>query len=137
MLVGIEEEAAAAARMTLPLLSIVAPPVAADRGIAFMVVTRGMRLESDVDLLGEAVRLLTLGLDEGTPPAPTFLADRDGVWAAAAAEVITRPSPALAAERGSGANGAAVDSFCTDSLVEGAVCPRFRAGVETCCKAAV
>lgn len=75
LLTGIEVEAVAAARVTLPLLSV---PAAAARGIAFIVVTRGMRLDKEADLLGETVRLPTLGLDEGMPLA-AVLAAREGV----------------------------------------------------------
>ena len=65
--------------MTLPLLSEAAVLVAVDRGIAFMVATRGMRLDSDADLLGLTVRLPTLGLEDGIPLAATVLTDREGV----------------------------------------------------------
>lgn len=107
MLIGIDEEVAAAARTTLPLLSVAADAVVVDRGIALMVATRGMRLESDADLLGETVRL-TLGLEDGIALAATVLTDREGVCTAIAAGPVLEPSAALAALRAS----------CVDAKVE-------------------
>lgn len=79
MLIGIEEDAAAAARITLPPLSVVENAVTVGRGMAFIVATRGMRLESEEDLLGDTVRLPTLGLEEGTPLATAVRTEREGV----------------------------------------------------------
>ncbi len=82
-------------RTTLPLLSEVAGPLAVDLGIAFMVVTLGILLDNDAGLEGEAVRLPTLGLDEGTLLRATVFAVRKEPGAADAAEAVLGPSLGL------------------------------------------
>lgn len=93
LLVGIDDEAAAAVRTTFPLLSELAGPL--DLGMAFMVVTLGILLDNDAGLEGEAVRLPTLGFDDGTLLRATVFADRKEAGAADAVEAVLALSPGL------------------------------------------
>lgn len=126
LLVGMDDDAAAAARITLPLPSVlVEAPETEARGMAFMVATRGMRLDSDADLDGEAVRLPTLGLEAATPGVPMVLAVREGVCEIVAACSLGWGSEGFAALRGSSA------TLFSASAAVLAEAPRLRAG-DTC-----
>lgn len=136
LLVGIDEDAAAAARITLPLTSEDAVLAAVDRGIVFMVATRGMRLESEADFVGETVREPMLGLDEGIPLAAVILVGREGVCADTFLEVARTPLSALVVLRVSCGVEPAASGLCTELvLAEAFDCPRLRTGVKADCEA--